>query len=420
MRAIRLLGAPVAAALVVLVLVSCTPEPTPVPTRKAVPAALAKGDGILRIGTEFPTTGSSAFIGPAQAAGVEVAVREINSAGGVLGKPVEVLHRDSGDAPTTVLETSFADLVSKKIDVLVGPSSSVLVERLVPKAVAAGVAMISPAATSPVLSTLNDSGLLFRTIPSDSLEGTALAGLVVKKKGTKVALVYFGDDSGKAINGALAKNVVKAGGTLVAAQQFDGSTKDLAGAVTAVAKAKPDAVVLASPFSAMEQNKALLTQLSAAGLGGAKLWLTSGDLADYSQALPAGLLTGVNGILEGAEPNAAFAARVKAADPAVTDIRYSAEAYDATILAALAATVAKNDSGAAVAAALPGVSSGGIKCLSYGECLNVLKTQNDIDYDGVSGPISFSAAGDPLIAHYGVYSYTAQNQFVRTRGIVAG
>jgi branched-chain amino acid transport system substrate-binding protein len=420
MRAIRLLGAPVAAALVVLVLASCTPEPTPVPTRKAVPAALAKGDGILRIGTEFPTTGSSAFIGPAQAAGVEVAVREINSAGGVLGKPVEVLHRDSGDAPTTVLETSFADLVSKKIDVLVGPSSSVLVERLVPKAVAAGVAMISPAATSPVLSTLNDSGLLFRTIPSDSLEGTALAGLVVKKKGTKVALVYFGDDSGKAINGALAKNVVKAGGTLVAAQQFDGSTKDLAGAVTAVAKAKPDAVVLASPFSAMEQNKALLTQLSAAGLGGAKLWLTSGDLADYSQALPAGLLTGVNGILEGAEPNAAFAARVKAADPAVTDIRYSAEAYDATILAALAATVAKNDSGAAVAAALPGVSSGGIKCLSYGECLNVLKTQNDIDYDGVSGPISFSAAGDPLIAHYGVYSYTAQNQFVRTRGIVAG
>ncbi|MCU1581751.1 MAG: amino acid transporter substrate-binding protein, partial [Microbacteriaceae bacterium] len=228
MRAIRLLGAPVAAALVVLVLASCTPEPTPVPTRKAVPAALAKGDGILRIGTEFPTTGSSAFIGPAQAAGVEVAVREINSAGGMLGKPVEVLHRDSGDAPTTVLETSFADLVSKKIDVLVGPSSSVLVERLVPQAVAAGVAMISPAATSPVLSTLNDSGLLFRTIPSDSLEGTALAGLVVKKKGTKVALVYFGDDSGKAINGALAKNVVKAGGTLVAAQQFDGSTKDLA------------------------------------------------------------------------------------------------------------------------------------------------------------------------------------------------
>jgi ABC-type branched-subunit amino acid transport system substrate-binding protein len=420
MRGIRFLGVSAAVALVVLVLASCTPEPTPVPTQKAVPVVAAKGDGILRIGTEFPTTGASAFIGPAQEAGVEVAVREINLAGGVLGKPVEVLHRDSGDAPTTVLETSFADLVAKKIDVLVGPSSSVLVERLVPKAVAAGVAMISPAATAPALSTVNDSGLLFRTIPSDSLEGTALAGLVVTKKGTKVALVYFDDDSGKAINGALAKNVVKAGGTLAAAQRFDGTTKDLAGVIAAVANAKPDAVVLASPFSAMEQNKALLTGLSAAGLGGTKLWLTSGNLADYSQALPAGLLTGVNGILEGAEPSAAFAARVKAADPTVTDIRYSAEAYDATILAALAATVAKNDSGAAVAAALPGVSSGGIKCLSYGECLDVLKTQNDIDYDGVSGPISFSAAGDPLIAHYGVYSYTAENQFVRTRGIVAG
>jgi ABC-type branched-subunit amino acid transport system substrate-binding protein len=421
MRGIRFLGAAAAAALVVLVLVSCTQDPPPtVPSKKAAPVVAVKGDGILRVGTEFPTTGSSAFIGPAQVAGVEVAVREINQAGGVLGKPVEVLHRDSGDAPTTVLETSFADLVSKKIDVLIGPSSSVLVERLLPKAVAAGVAMISPAATAPGLSTLNDSGLLFRTIPSDSLEGTALAGLVVKAKGAKVAVIYFGDDSGKAINGSLAKNVVKAGGTMVAAQRFDASTKDLAGVVAAVSKAKPDAVVLASPFSAMEQNKALLTQLSAAGLGGGKLWLTSGNLADYSQALPAGLLNGVNGILEGAEPSAAFTARVKAADPAVTDVRYSAEAYDATILAALAATVAKNDSGAAVAAALPGVSSGGIKCLSYGECLDVLKTQTDIDYDGISGPISFDAAGDPLIAHYGVYSYTSENKFVRTRGVVTG
>jgi ABC-type branched-subunit amino acid transport system substrate-binding protein len=423
MRRIRFLGGS-AAVLVVIALAACTAEPpTPVPTKKVVPVVATKGDGTLRIGTEFPTTGPSAFIGPAQVAGVEVAVREINLAGGVLGKPVEVLHRDSGDAPTTVLETSFADLVTKKIDVLVGPSSSVLVERLLPKAVAAGVAMISPAATAPGLSTLADSGLLFRTIPSDALEGTAIAGLVAKAngaKGAKVAVVYFGDDSGGAINGALAKDVVKAGGKVVTAQQFDATTKDLAGIVAAVVKAKPDAVVLASPFGAMEQNKAVLTQLSAAGLGGAKLWLTSGNLADYSQALPAGLLTGVNGILAGTEPDAGFTAMVKAADPTVTDVRYSAEAHDATILAALAATVAKNDSGAAVAAALPGVSSGGIKCLSYGECLDVLKSQTDIDYDGVSGPISFSSAGDPLTAPYGVYGYTAENRFVRTKGIVAG
>ena len=80
-------------------------------------------------------------------------------------------------------------------------------------------------------------------------------------------------------------------------------------------KAAPDAVVLVSPFSAMEQNQALITALSAAGLGGAKLWLTSGNLADYSQALPAGLLKDVNGILEGAAPDAAFPSACSRPDP---------------------------------------------------------------------------------------------------------
>ena len=193
----------------------------------------------------------------------------------------------------------------------------------------------------------------------------------------------------------------------MAQQSFGADTKDLAPIVAAIVKAAPEAVALVSPFSATAQNQALISALSAAGLGGAKLWLTSGNLADYSQALPAGLLKDVNGILEGAAPDAAFTKRVLSAGPAVTDYQYAAEAYDAVMLAALAAIVAHNDSGAAVARDLRSVSSAGIKCMSFGECLDVLKTQKDIDYDGVSGPLALDAAGDPSPAHYGVYRYNA-------------
>ncbi|MHB1172550.1 MAG: ABC transporter substrate-binding protein [Lacisediminihabitans sp.] len=412
----RGLGVAGAALTVALSLASCVSEPMPVPTPS--PTSTPLGDGILRIGTVFPTTGASAFIGPAQVAGVEGAVRGVNQAGGVLGKPVQVFHRDSGDVSTGTLETSFADLVRKGIDVLIGPSSSVLAERLLPKVVAAKVTMISPAATSPRLSGLDDSGYLFRTIPSDALEGTTLGQVLAKTKGVKVALIYFDDDTGNAIKTTLGESLRKAGGELVLAQKFAATTTDLAPVLAAVTKAKPDVVVLASPFSAIEQNKAIIIQLSSAGLGGAKLWLTSGDLADYSQALPAGLLTGVNGILEGASPDGAFRARVKAADPSVTDFRYAAEAYDATILAALAATVARDDSGQAIARTLQSVSEGGIKCTSYGECLAVLKTQSDIDYDGVSGPLSLNPQGDPTIAVYGIYRYAAGNTFARVGGVV--
>lgn len=406
----RLGAAAVTAVAMALALASCAPEaktakPTPTPS-----AIAPSGDGILRIGTLFPTTGSASYLGPAQVAGVEVAIKEINLAGGVLGKPAEVLHRDSGDSSSTTAETSFADLAAKKADVIIGPSSSVLALRLIPKLIESKIAMIATAATAPAMTTAQDAGYLFRTTPSDALQGTALGQLIGKTKGVKAALIYFDDDQGNAIHSTFSKAVKKAGGTVVATQKFDAKST-VATVLADVTKAKPDVVVIASPFTAMEQNKAMITGLTAASLGGAKLWLTDGAMADYSQALPNGSMTGVNGILEGAVPSDAFKARIKAADPNVTDYRYAAEAYDATILAALAASSVKDDSGEAIARTLQDVSEKGIKCLSYGECLAVLKTRSDIDYDGVSGLISFDASGDPTSAHYGTYKYDGESRF---------
>ncbi len=400
-------------------LAACAPEPMPVPTTASPsPSATPRGDGVLRIGTLFPTTGSTSFLARAQDAGVELAVREINEAGGVNGKPVVAYHRDSGDASSTKAEKSFDDLMAKKADVIIGPSSSVLAERLLPRAVAAGVAMISPSATSPALTGLQDNGLLFRTIPSEALEGAALAE--VAGKDHKVAIIYYTDDVGRAVRDQLAQGLTEVGGTLVAKVGFSETTNDADKIISVVNAAEPDVIVLVSPFSAMTKNKAILLALTKAELGGAKLWLTSQNLADYSQALPKGTLENVNGILEGAIPDAAFQKRVKSADPAVKDFRYAAEAYDATILAALAATVAGDDSGRSVAAALTAVSSGGIKCTSYGECLDVLKTRTDIDYDGISGPIGFDTAGDPHPATYGIYRYGSNNKFSFVSTVIAG
>lgn len=369
---------------------------------------MPKGDGILTIGTLFPTTGETALLARSQNAGVELAVREINEAGGVNGKPVVVYHQDSGDASTTHAEDSLADLIAKSVDVVIGPSSAVLAERLLPSATSAGIVMISPSVTSPALTSLNGSELLFRTIPSEALEGKALANIIGKRR---VAVIYYSDDTGRAIRDELAAELQKNGGELVAREGFSATANDVDRIVSAVTTAEPDVVVLTSPLSAMDKNTAIILALSKVGLGGPKLWLTSQNLADYSQALPGGALTGVNGILEGAAPDPDFQKRVMSADPSVSDVRFAAEAYDATILAALAAIVAEGDSGRAVASVLRAISSSGITCTSFGECLEVLKTRKDIDYDGVSGPISFNEHGDPRSAPYGVYKYGPANTF---------
>jgi len=397
-------------------LAGCTaPQPMPAPTPTATAAPI--GDGVLRIGTLFPSTGATAFIGPPQLDAVKVAVADINAAGGVNGKPVVLLSDDSGDATTQTAEASLADLVKKGADVIIGPSSSVLSQRLLTAAAAAQVALISPAATYPQLSSLDTQNVFFRTIPSTALQGTALGALLPSKKQLKVALVASSDPIGQSIVPTLHDALAAHGGALVANIALTASSAP-ADVIAQLKKAAPDAVVLDTPDNGA-QTKALISALAGSGLGGAKLWLTSQNLADYSQALPGGQLTGASGILEGADSAAAFQAKLKAVDPGIGSFQYAPEAYDATILAALAATLAHDDAGIRLGAHLRQASVGGIKCTSYAECLDVLVTEPAIDYDGLSGAVNLDAAGDPTSGGYGIYTYTADNKYARS-GSVTG
>ncbi len=403
----------------VVMLAGCAgaePAPPPAPVQSTEPT----GDGILRVGTIFPRSGGFAFIGSAQVAGVELAVREVNDAGGVAGVPVEILHRDSGDASGSAAEEALADLAANKADVVIGPSSSAIAERLIPLAARDAIVLISPAATFTDLTDLADSGYFFRTIPSYDHQGVALGEVLSESGPARVAIVYVDDDLGRSVQVTLAESLSVKGSELAVAVPVPSTATDLASIMKQVVESKPDAVVLASTYSTVDLTKALITQLIASGYGGPKLWLTTQNTGDYSQAFPANTLKDVNGIIEGFQPDEAFIARLKEIDPTLSATRYAAEAYDATILAALAAVVGEDDGGASIAATLTAASTGGIKCTSFQECLDVLTTQDDFDYDGVSGPLNFDSNGDIAPAYYGLYKFNEENKFVFDRGIVAG
>lgn len=416
-RARNSLGLAVTAGLVIGLVACSAPVPVPLPTPTPVETVDPTGDGVLRIGTIFPTSGTFAFLAPAQAAGVATAVREINEAGGVAGVPVELIARDSGDASGQVAEASFADLVAQGVDAIIGPTSSVIAQRLAPLARQSKVPIVSPAATLPQLTDVRDAGYLSRTIPAYGLQGLALAQ---EFAGKKVGLLYVDDPLGRSLRENLEAGLESEGGELVVAQGVGASTTDLAPAITAVKDAAPDVLVIASDYNAFDLTKGLIAQSLAAGYGAGKLWLTTQNTGDYNQAFPPGTLAGVNGIIDGVEPDDAFKARLKQTDPNLGTFRYSAEAYDATVLAALAAIVAHDDGGRSIAQTLRDVSRGGIKCTSFVECLDVLKTQSDIDYDGVSGSVNLTAEGDVESGYYGVYAYDGDNKFVLQRGIVVG
>jgi branched-chain amino acid transport system substrate-binding protein len=101
-------------------------------------------------------------------------------------------------------------------------------------------------------------------------------------------------------------------------------------------------------------------------------------------------------------------------------VRYAAEAYDATMLVALAAIRAGDDGGAAIARLLPTVSSGGIPCTSFGACLDVLSTEPDIDYDGISGPVDLTAEGDVKAGTWVLCTYSEGNVFTPVAAVISG
>ena len=398
-------------------LAGCSDAGVPMPTPTPSPTYAVTGDGVLRIGTLFATTG---HFGASQVAGVEAAVREINEAGGVNGVPVEVFHRNSGDATTETAEAAYADLVAKGADVVIGPTSSDLAERLVEPVIEAGVPLISPSATSPSLTALDDAGLVFRTVGDYAAQGPVLAEALAEAGATKVAYISLDDENGTALLESLTAAVEEEGLTLAYAGSVKAGATSFSSVISKAKAAKPSAVVLATPAEASDTTIALISALTTASLGGAKLWLTSQNLADYSQLLAAGVLDQANGVLEGAQPDEALAARLKQADPGLGTTRYAAEAYDATMLAALAAVQAGDDGGPAIARLLPTVSAKGIPCTSFGQCLDVLSTEPDIDYNGVSGPVGLTAEGDVTTASWTVYAYTAGNVFAPVRSVVSG
>ncbi len=398
-------------AVTVLALAGCSSAPMPTPTPTPSPTPL--GDGVLRIGTLFPTSGTTSFLGASQIAGVDAAVRAINEAGGVNGEPVEVIHRDSADAGSEKAEKSLAELIDKGVDVIIGPSSSVLAQRLLEPAAEAGIPMISPAATYPQLTDLDEADLFFRTIPVYDHQGVVLAGLLADREVETAALVYSDDALGRALRATFEAAAADVGLQVVSVPATSSASADAA----AVKKADPEAVVLATPNNG-SGTRALITQLVSAGYGGDKLWLTSQNLADYSQSLPGGRLKDANGVLEGDSSSGSFQTVLKREKSGLSRFDYAPEAYDATILAALAATIAGDDDPSAIAASLRDASVGGIKCTSYAECLEVLATQPDIDYDGVSGSVNLDAAGDPERGSYGVYEYGSNNKPSRKSTVV--
>ncbi len=221
------------------------------------------GNNELKIGTILPQTGSLAFLGPPEFAAFDLALKEINGAGGVLGKNVVGSKGDSGDATTDTANQTVDRLLAEQVDAIIGAASSGVSLTVIDKITGAGVTQFSPANTSKKLSTYADKGLYFRTAPSDVLQGAVIGELVAADGNATVGIILRNDAYGTGLAEDLEKSLTAAGVKVVEKKIYDEKATSFDAEVGALKAAKPDAVVVIG----FEESSKILTTMVENGVG---------------------------------------------------------------------------------------------------------------------------------------------------------
>jgi ABC-type branched-subunit amino acid transport system substrate-binding protein len=160
--------------------------------------------------------------------------------------------------------------------------------------------------------------------------------------------------------------------------------------------------------------------------GQVRLFGTDGNMSDsFGDTLKEepGVLAGMKGTTPLNPLSEDFKRRMRSIDPAMTDFTYSAEAYDAVVIEALAAESARAFDGASIARYVNSVTVGGTTCESVGACLDGLRAGRDIQYRGVSLKRSgFTDAGEPSTTSYGTLNFGRNNHIdpAKTEYVGAG
>ena len=355
----------------------------------------ADGHGI-KMGVILGFTGPIESLTPAMAASAELAFKEASDSGSLLGgKKISVTRADSTCVDSAAAVTAAEGLVSGGVVAIMGADCSGVTGAIAEKvAVPNGVVMISPSATSPGLTDINDRGYFFRTAPSDARGGQILAD-ITKDRGVKsVAITYTNNDYGKGLADVYSA-AVKAHGikvTTVAAHE-DGKA-DYSSEVATLASAGGDAVAV---IGYLDQGGKGIIQGSLDSGAFDKFILSDGMIGDsltdsFGKDLNKsfGSIPGSTGKGAGVFSKVAKSAGIDSSGP------YTGESYDAAALITLAMqaggkadrnTVQKNVMSVANA---PGtkIYPGQLK-----KALDLLANGKAVNYEGATG-VEFTDVGE--------------------------
>jgi branched-chain amino acid transport system substrate-binding protein len=227
----------------------------------SLPSCKSKGGDTINIGEVAAMTGGTATFGQSSHNGTQMAVDEINAAGGLLGKQVKLFTEDDQSKQGEAGIVAKKLISRSKVIALLGEVASGRSLEMAPIAQTAGVPMISPASTNPKVTQAGD--YVFRVCFIDPFQGTVMSKFALSKGWKKVAILTDSkQDYSVGLTEFFKKHFAANGGTITGEQSYGSGDKDFKAQLTAIKGGAPDAI-----FASGYYNEAALIAVQARELG---------------------------------------------------------------------------------------------------------------------------------------------------------
>ncbi len=349
----------------------------------------------IKIGVFLGLTGPLESLVANMAPGAEMAISEVSASGKLLdGTTVTAVRADTTCIDAAAASAAIERLITveKVAGVVGGDCSGVTTAALTNVALPNGMVMVSPSATSPALSTIEDNGLFFRTAPSDARQGVVMSDIIMDRGFKEVALTYTNNDYGKGLADAFQAAFEEAGGTVTISTSHEDGKADYSAEVGALAAAGGEVLVVAG-------------YLDQGGKGMIQSSLDTGAFDTF--VLPDGMVGSALPEAIGADLNGSFgqapgtdsegaAKLVEMAEGFDATSPFAAESYDAAALIMLAMQAAGSTDPQKYKDTVMDVANApGEKIYpgDLGKALEILADGGEVDYVGASN-VELIGAGE--------------------------
>ena len=341
----------------------------------------------VKIGVILGYTGPIESLTPDMAAGAELAMKEVNDSGNFMNNMTVVPVRGDSTCIDAQAASATAErlITAEGISAIVGADCSGVTTAILQNvAMANGIVMISPSATSPALTTVEDNGLFFRTAPSDARQGKIVAEILMDRGFKSAAMTYTNNDYGKGLADSIEANFTAAGGTITTNAPHEDGKADYNAEVASLAQAGGDILIVAGY---LDQGGKGIIQASLDNGAFDMFYMPDGMIGD---SLPEAIgpdLNGSIGDVPGTDSPGAATFETMASDAGFKAGPFAPESYDAAALIMMAMHKAGSTDSQTFKSHIEDIANApGEKIYpgELGKALDLIAAGKDIDYVGAS------------------------------------